>query len=241
MKFGNTQIGGMSLGSIRIGGAKLGNTLVYQAGSPTPPTPVIEPVFYDRLIFDGTAYIDTDIIPPADCSFRCRFGNETLKARQSVFFAKAGSDSLGMQYSSSTTTTSRAIAVYYNASSTSGSKTLAFSTATYMFFLTPKRFGWSSNAYTITKGSSTPDQVLVLGSANSHSGQAYTGSMEIFRIYGSDAQNATTASDLYDNYTPLYTLRPCTYNGEPGMWCVETSKFYGNTAGAGALSVMNNS
>jgi hypothetical protein len=80
-----------------------------------------------------------------------------------------------------------------------------------------------------------------LGDNASHSaGGKYTGRMSVFRIYGSDAQNATTYFEL-DNYPTLYTLRPCTCDGEAGMWCVETSTFYGNSAGAGTLSVINNS
>lgn len=60
MKFGNTTIGGMSFGSVKIGGAKYGNTLVYQAGSPTPPAPVT--TAYIRGGADGS-YIDTGITP----------------------------------------------------------------------------------------------------------------------------------------------------------------------------------
>lgn len=215
--------------------------MIAAGGSPTPPGPVIEPVFYDRLVFDGTAYIDTDIIPPADCSFRVILGNETIKAAQRAFMVRAGtSDQIGMIYNSSTNATNRVIAVYYGGASVLLAKQLAFSTAAYSFFLTPKRMGWGSTGYTITKGSSTPTEGLVIGTRLQHDGQAYTGRMGRFFIYGSDAQNATSYDGL-GSFTPVYTLRPCTYDGEAGLWCVETSKFYGNTAGAGALSVMNNS
>ena len=239
MKFGNITIGGMSLGSTKIGGAKLGNTLVYQAGSPTPPGPT--PVFYDFLIFDGTAYIDTDIVPDANASFRVNLGDETLKAAQRLFGIPTGSGAYTtISYSNSTTTTNRAFTVYYGSSSSlSSNRTLAFSAGRYSLFLTPKRFGWGNNAFTITKGSGSPSGGLVIGSNSSHSGQPYTGKIRGFIVYGSDAQNATDASDLYNNYTPAYNLRPCTYNGEVGLWCLETSKFYGNSAGAGSLSVEN--
>ena len=232
MKFGNITIGGMSLGSTKIGGAKLGNTLVYQAGSPTPPGPT--PVFYDFLIFDGTAYIDTDIVPDANASFRVNLGDETLKAAQRLFGIPTGSGAYTtISYSNSTTTTNRAFTVYYGSSSSlSSNRTLAFSAGRYSLFLTPKRFGWGNNAFTITKGSGSPSGGLVIGSNSSHSGQPYTGKIRGFIVYGSDAQNATDASDLYNNYT-------CTYNGEVGLWCLETSKFYGNSAGAGSLSVEN--
>ena len=197
------------------------------------------PIFYDYLYFDGTAYIDTDIIPANLSSYQVSLGMETLKAAQRVFMLRAGtSDYIGVNLSSRTTSTNRTIATYYGVASTSGSKTLAFSNQTYSFFLTPKRFGWGNSAYTYTKGSSTPAGPLILGSMPGHSGQAYTGRMGIFRAYGSDAQNVTTNAEFCE-YLPTITLRPCTYNGEAGMWHVEGNKFFGNTAGAGQLSVGN--
>lgn len=204
-----------------------------------PPAPA--PVFYTYLKFDGVAYIDTDIIPDANASYRSTFGGETLKATQRVFQVPAANSTLiGVIYGTQTTTTNRVFSAYYGASSAvSTGKTLAFSYETYGLFLTPKRFGWTDHVYTITKGANAPTGPLVIGYNAAHQGQAYTGKVSIFRVYGSDAQDATTPNDLLDNYTPAYTLRPCTYNGEAGLWCVETSTFYGNSAGAGTLSVSN--
>ena len=59
-------------------------------------------------------------------------------------------------------------------------------------------------------------------------------------VYGSDAQNVATYAG-FDNYTPVATFRPCTYNGVAGMWHVEGNAFYGNTAEAGTLTVLNDS
>lgn len=208
-------------------------------GSPTPPGPVIEPVFYDRLVFDGTAYIDTDLVPQDGWSFKVLLGLETTKAAQRVFLAPAASSSFyGLVYASATTSTNRAIRVYYGGSA-QGSGTLAFSTTRYNFFLTPYRYGWGSTvSNTYTKGSNAATGGLTIGQHPGHTGQAFTGAMETFYIYGSDASGSTKATD-FSSYTPLYTLRPCTYDGEAGYWCVETSTFYGNTAGAGTLSVEN--
>lgn len=233
---GNTKIGKMYLGNTEIAKAYLGDDLVFQSGGGT-----LQPVFYDCLVFDGTAYIDTDIVPGDLATYAVRLGNETMKAAQRVFsFNGTSSTYFGMMYGNSTTSTNRAFLIYYGSSSNiGGSRTLAFSNTTYSFFLTPKRFGFGNTAYTITKGSGTPSGGVVLGVNAAHTGQAYTGTMRAFRIYGSDAQNATTFSEIETNYTPIITLRPCTYGGVPGMWCVETSTFYGNTAGAGNLSVIN--
>lgn len=237
---GNNKIGKMYLGGTEIAKAYLGDDLVYQnGGGPTPPTPT--PVFYDYLIFDGTAYIDTDIVPDANASFRVNLGDETLKAAQRLFGIPAGIGAYTtISYSNSTNASNRAFTVYYGSSSSlSSNRTLAFGAGRYSLFLTPKRFGWGNNAFTITKGSGSPSGGLVVGSNSSHSGQPYTGKIRGFIVYGSDAQDATDASDLYNNYTPAYNLRPCTYNGEVGLWCLETSKFYGNSAGSGSLSVAN--
>ena len=244
IKLGNNNIGKIYLGSNSIGKAYYGSDLVFQKGSsPTPPGPPVGVVFYDCLVFDGTAYIDTDIIPPTDASFRVRLGDETVKAVQRCFGLTATSGTIAMHYSTSTNSTTRAFNVYYGDSNGfvwSGPAN-SFSTTRYRFILTPNLVGWGENTtHTFTKGSGTPSGPITFGTNTGHSGQAYTGIMETFQIYGSDAQNVTTY-DGFGSYTPVYTLRPCTYNGEAGFWCVETSTFYGNTAGSGTLTVQNNS
>lgn len=215
--------------------------MMLAGGSPTPPEHSL--VFYDRLVFDGTAYIDTDIVPGADYSYRLAAGNEAQKKAQRYFFVPTeGAGFVGLMLNSSTTSTSRVFSVFYGStSSLSNNQTLSFSTyPTTALWLTPKRFGWGSTPHSITKGNLLPNGPLVIGQSSSHSGQPYTGRLGWFRIYGSDAQNCASNSD-FDSFTPVYTLRPCTYDGEAGMWCVELQKFYGNTAGAGTLTVLNNS
>ena len=214
--------------------------MIAAGGSPTPP-PTPTPVFYDYLVFDGTAYIDiSGLSVPSDFSVFVRLGNETNKAAQRLFYFYGSPNGFSAILNSSTTSTTRCFGIYYGGSSAaSGNRTLAFSTTAYSFFLTPKRFGWGNTAYTFTKGNSTPTGNLILGMNNTGSGNPYSGTMKSFRIYGSDAQDVTNATDLFNDYTPVYTLKPCTYNGEAGMWCEETSTFFGNTAGAGTLSVRN--
>ena len=235
----------MYLGDTEIAKAYLGEDLVFQnGGGPTPPPAGL--VYYDRLVFDGTAYIETDIVPPENASIRIPLGNETTKGAQRLFmWGGTNSAAFGAMLNSETTSSIRMWSAYYGQSayvskSTSSSR-LNFSTARYTFFLTPSRWGWGSTAVSFTKGGETPSSALILGSNLGKSGTPYTGTMGIVRIYGSDAQNATSASDLVDNYTPVYTLYPCTYNNVAGMWCVETSTFYGNTAQSGTLSVSNDS
>lgn len=210
--------------------------MMLAGGSPTPPGPVIEPVFYDYLFFDGTAYIDTDFTPPANASFLCSMGMETLKGGQRMFVVPAAnSTNIGAYISSQSTANNRAWLMYYGGSSAaSNNKTLAWSYQSFAFFLTPKGFGHGSVFNSFTKGSNAPSGPLVLGQSYNHTGQPYTGRMGTFYVYGDDAQNVQDSSG-FSNYTPVATFRPCTYNGVPGMWHVETSTFCGNTAGAGKL------
>ena len=200
----------------------------------------ITPILYDRLVFDGTAHIQTDIFIPTDGSIKVTCGGETIKGAQGIVRADNGSGTavVAVWMSNSTTSTTRKMVCRYNSTSTSTARNLNFSNTSYTLFMTPSKLGWGTSSYGITKGSSTPSTGLDIGGqANS---QTFTGYMQPFRIYGSDAKNCTTSS-AFNNFTPVYTLWPCTYNGEAGLWCVETSKFYGNTAGAGTLTVANSS
>ena len=207
--------------------------MIAAGGSPTPPGLV----FHSRLIFDGTAYIDTNLLIPEDGSIRAQLGYETTKGTQVLFNAEGRSYAY---LNTSTNTTQRCFSASYDSSSVlvSGTNlTLAWTYNTYTFFLTPKRAGVGSNSRTFTKGTSRPTTGLVVGQNAAHTSTPYTGVIrESIRIYGSDAQNCAVYSD-FDSYTPVYTLRVCTYNGENGLWCVETSTFYGNSAGAGTLLV----
>lgn len=198
------------------------------------------PVFYDRLVFDGVAYIITDIIPPADFSVAARGGNETIKAPQRFLMCTATVGNIGFIMGSATTSTTRHWSVHYGASSSLITKALAFAQyPTYTIIFTPKRFGFGNNTNTFTKGTGTPNGYLHIGQNPTLVGQPYSGEMGIVQIYDSTAQDATSYSELTTNYTPVYRLIPCTLNGEAGLWNVEGNKFYGNSAGAGVLNVLN--
>lgn len=205
-------------------------------GSPTPPGPVIEPVFYNNLVWDGVAKIETDYILPALCSIRVELKDETNKAAQRVFRAVGGNGQMQLIYGSATTSTTRTVNVYYDSTSVSKSFTRAFSSILY-FWMTPNKCGYGNTANTYTKGSAHPTGPLEIGGWSS--GNPFSGKMGVFRVFGSDAQNASSFND-FDNYTSVATFRPCTYNGEAGLWYVEGNKFFGNTAGAGTLTVANN-
>ena len=239
IKLGNNNIGKIYLGSNAIGKAYLGSNLVYQSGSPTPPGPVIEPVFYDRLVFDGTAYIETNYVLPANCSIGGNFGYETQKIAQRVFRSQGGGGYILLTYGGSTSSTRRQLVLFYDsASALVNNLYVNFTFDSYSFFMTPTKYGIGETASTYTKGNSHPTGGIVFG--DGIGGQAFTGRMGIFKVYDSTAAGATSAIDLENNYTPVATFRPCTYNGEAGMWYVEGNQFFGNTAGAGNLTVANN-
>lgn len=209
------------------------------AGEPPAPAPTL----YAYLKFDGVAYIDTDYVLPANCSIRVTIGNEVNKAAQRVFFAGTSSSSgdggIGLIYGGSTSSTSRQMLPYYDSKSQLASdKVVNFTTASFSYWMTPLRYGWGTLGYTYTKGSYHTASPLVFGSMSNHSGNPYSGVLRQVRIYGEDAKNATKDAD-FNNYTPIATFKPCIYQGKSGMWLVEESKFYGNTAGAGTLVATN--
>ena len=218
--------------------ALLRRRLMMQAGGgPTPP-PTPTPVFYDKLIFDGACTIQTDIVLPANCSMRVTLGSETLKAAQGVFGAWDGTGGIGLFYGGATSSTRRQLVNFYDSASLIVSNLyLDFTYTTFGFYMTPKRIGFGGYTQSFTKGSHHPTGALYLGDWSANTAD-YTGEMRTYYIYNSDAQNVASYSG-FESYTPAYTLRPCTYNGEAGMWCVETGTFYGKTSGAGTLTVAN--
>ena len=236
IKLGSNSIGKIYLGSNSIGKAYLGSNLVFQKGGtpPTPPGP--SPVLYDKLIFDGTAHILTDLSVPSDGSIKVTCGGETIKGAQGIVRADNGSGTavFAIWLTTATTSTTRKITCRYNSTTSPTARDLDFSNESYSLFMTPSKFGFGSSSYGITAGSSAPETGLDIGGPSSN--QPFTGWMNPFRIYGSDAKNCTTSS-AFSSYTPVYTLWPCLYNNEAGLWCIETSTFYGNTAGAGTLTV----
>lgn len=208
-------------------------------GEQEPPSPL---VFYDKLVFDGTAYIDTDYVIPSGSSLRVTLGNESNKSAQRVFLAGNSTDGyLGILYGNNTNSSTRQFLPYYDSTNyLFDNKRISISTyPTFDFFMTPYRCGHSDISWTYTKGNKHPNSILVLGMNTTHTGNPYSGIMGTFYVYGSDAQNVTTYSG-FDSYTPVATFRPCTYLGEAGFWYVEENKFYGNTAGSGILTVSNN-
>ena len=196
------------------------------------------PEFHEFLYFDGNSYVQTDIVLPENCSIRVYLGNERARTNQCIFEATTlgGSGTTGYYLGGSTNPSDRQQIPYYDSDTwLVGNRTLAFSYPYYSFFMTPYRIGQGGNSSGYTKGSSHPTSTLRIGGTYSGLSPLYTGLMGVFLIYGSDASGCVRDSD-FDSYTPVYTLRPCIYGGQVGLWNVQEGKFYGNS-GTGTLSV----
>lgn len=203
------------------------------AGSgPTPP-PVVTPVYYNYLVFDGTAYIESNYVFPSGGSMRCLFGHETSKAMQRIFFCEGGGGYIAFAIGGGSNSTRRQMVPYYDSTSyLASNRYLNWSYSTYGLFMTQNRFGWGNTAYAYSKGSTHPTGGICFGGGGS---APFTGAMQTFYVYGSDTASLTTYA-AFENYTPVATFRPCTYNGVAGLWYVEGNTFYGNTAGSGMLT-----
>lgn len=194
------------------------------------------PQFHTWLVFDGTAQVQTDLMLPTNGSARVACGYETVKGQQGIFGAYNGTTFVfGIWLSSQTTSTQRKLTSRYcNTTGAVNVPGINFTMNYFLSFITPTKWGYGANAWATNKGTNAPDSGILLG--NPAGGQNFTGRLATFTIYDSSAQNAGSWSEL-GAITPKYTLRPCLYHGEAGMWCVETDTFYGNTAGAGTLTV----
>ena len=206
-------------------------------GSPTPPGPT--PEYHSYLVFDGIASIQTDIVLPTNGSLMTSIGGETVKGAQGIINAKniaTGDVTFAFWMNNSSTTSKRVFSCRYNSASTdSHHPEYTNWTNRLGIFITPTKFGHSSAANSHAQGNVIADGGLLI-SYDAY-GVYYTGKLGQIRIYDSSAQNATSYTDLRDNYTALITLKPCILNGECGFYDETAGKFYGNTAGAGTLSV----
>lgn len=205
------------------------------------PLPPATPVYYDRIQFDGTAYIETDLYLPTDGSISAGgFGYEGQHILQNVIRLGDSDGALrtGIYISSSG---SRGVAWRY--SSDTNLREYGFSWLTVQvlnYWLTPYKAGAGNNVGNITPGNLPPVRPLSIGGTSPELTNIsnFTGCGGIIMIFDDTAKNAATRSELLE-FTPLYTLTPCTYRGQAGYWCEETSRFYGNSAGAGQLTAIN--
>lgn len=211
------------------------------AGMGEPAPPPGPPVFYDKLIFDRAAYIDTGIIPIYDGAIVGILGGETYKGQQNIFSTTGYGGSVGgyrLYWGGNSNSSRRQPVGLYQSTSYLVSSPNITNWNELRFALGATGFMYNNSIKTYTKGSLSCNTSLVLGHLPGSSVGAYSGYLRTVYFYGSDTANVTSYAD-FANYTPVYTLRPCTCGGQAGIWCVETDTFRGNSAGVGTLSVAN--
>ena len=211
-------------------------------------TAVAAPVFFSKINLQGGAYIETDIMLPENFSMILVCDNANTGSTQGYGIigcsgATSGRfelnrNSLGNNFSKNY--------YYYGTDNYTGS--LQLNTTDYPSWtpwMTPNKYGNGGATKTYTKGAGTPNGVLVVGKtshANKYQGFFYASSSlngGCIKILGDYAQNAAGYEDLV-SMAALYTLKPCVYNNEHGLWCLENNKFYGNTASVGTITCSNN-
>ena len=165
------------------------------AGEHEPPVPE----FHDYLVFDGPAFIDTDITVPENCSFVMNMGDEASRRQMRVIRVNpGGADGAIYSHISSFRTDVRSMSYAYDSSSSL--KTHNSPTGSRIaWFMTPKRGGYGSQSSTYTKGDAHPLGGISLGGYTgdtSTSYYPYNGTIKYLRVYGSDAQNETSASAI---------------------------------------------
>lgn len=198
------------------------------------------PEFYNYLVGDGVAYVDTGIRIPENGSMAGVFGYETRRAgAQNIFGAfDVGAGETGLTFGGGTDNNYRQIVAFYDKTANVGYNTLNFNYKTFASFLTPKRFGYGDSSKTFTKGNLRPTATLkIFGGYPTYT--SYSGLLSgDFMVFGADAQNAATWEQIMA-FTPVATFRPCIYNGEAGLWYVEEKRFCGNAAGSGSFIAKN--
>lgn len=204
-----------------------------------------ELVFYDKLVTDGTAVIQTDYVATLNTV------GLYLDGYMSEFTPNA--HFLGSTASSSASGSSCRIYV-------SGSTNTAYRKYAYGKIMT------GSNPYALLPTGTVISDLKIrvtIDEAGNHNVWAESGGqtgensytytrsnlgsvpLAIFALnyQSQDYRNNLPAGsyirkvEIEDTELGTLTYVPCTYGGEPGMWCLQKNEFYGNAAGSGAFSV----
>lgn len=192
-----------------------------------------ELVFYEKLIGDGTAYINTKYIPTTNLT-RLFVDFSADAAYADVLGCRSGSTSNNsVALSTGTQNKSPTYSIFYrnNVSYNLGA------TATNGWKVTIKATETGYNAETLYAGSSSPSvksitkqtnvpncPLTIFGSNVNNVHQTYTNTLVVKRV------------EVVDGSTSM-NLVPCTYNGEAGMWDLVSQTFYGNAASSGQFTV----
>lgn len=195
-------------------------------------------VFYDKLVGDGTAYINTEYYPKGTDAFAWD-AEPAPNANRFIWGMKASNISLGaLYYGSEQSYYLAGAATAYNVredNSTRFSRTMLVRDdgEVYSHILV------SENGETIlatsskdngvaTKTSNKPIYIFAAqtSAADISPDRRYTGAIYSFVITDIDGNT-------------IMSLKPCTWNGDAGMWDEVGNKFYGNAAASGEFTAAN--
>lgn len=195
-------------------------------------------VFYDKLVGDGTAYINTEYYPKGSDSFVFETG-AVSHLNRFLFGVKSASISLGiLPYTIDTGY------VLYGASTAKEFRTDWGVRYIGALRCENKEGAYVRKYYNITEGTNAnianvdsyvnavAEQPLLLFACHiSPSSSSLDGRISRDAIYGFSIE------DIDGN--TIMSLKPCTFAGEAGMWDEVNGKFYGNAASSGEFSVAN--
>lgn len=192
-----------------------------------------ELIFYEKLIGDGTAYINTKYIPTTNLT-RLFVDFSANAAFAEVLGCRSGSTSNNsVNLTTGSLNKSPTYSIFYRnnvsynlgVTATNGWKVTIKATETGYDAETLYAGSSSPSVRSITKQTNVPNcPMTIFGSNVNNVHQTYTNTLVVKRV------------EIVDGSTSLH-LVPCTYNGEAGMWDLVEGKFYGNAASSGQFTV----
>lgn len=75
------------------------------------------PIFYDKLVFDGVAWIDTGYVLPENCSIAGNIGEEIQKKEQQIWGASEAGKTTYIVFGGATTNIQRQVVPAYQSAS----------------------------------------------------------------------------------------------------------------------------
>ena len=201
-------------------------------------------VFYDKLVGNGTAYIKTDLMPNSFDNYEFDV-SRAKNWNRFVFGSKSNKMSVGaVIYSGNQTfylytpnsTASTEVAMGNGERMHRGLRTISLGDGKYR-----------REEYRLHDGNK--DEVRTLIASTSIVDE--TSTMPLLVLACNVNASSNTPERIYDGaiYSFIVTdsrtnevrmsLKPCTWNGEAGMWDEVNGKFYGNSSTSGEFSVAN--
>lgn len=193
-----------------------------------------ELIFYEKLIGDGTAYIDTKHVPTTALKYICI---DCISKEQNTNVAGCRN----------ATTSNNNLSFYIGSLNRTATYSIFYRNIVNYNYGTTAENGWTIKVEEIETGYDVTTKAATLSSGSTRSITKYTNvpncSFHLFSV-NTNGKADTNGSghlemkrfELVDGSTSLH-LVPCTYNGEAGMWDLVSQTFFGNAASSGQFTV----